>query len=159
MKIKLSVLSRLRRKLAAFSLIESVVAMGVIGTVVGAMISGVATGTFTMRMARENLRATQIMLAKLETIRLYNWDQVLSNGFVKPTFTDIYDPQGATGSQGVTYTGYVSISNCPAPISTKSYATNMRQLTITLNWKTGTLGRTRSVTTYIARDGIQNYVY
>ncbi len=35
----------------------------------------------------------------------------------------------------------------------------MRACTVTLNWKTGSIPRSRSVTTYIARDGIQNYVY
>ena len=100
------------------------------------------------------------MLAKVETIRLYRWDQVVySNNFIPATFTEVYDPQAVSGQQGVTYTGFVAISNCPAPISTKSYATNMRQCTVTVNWKTGTIPRSRSVTTFIARDGIQNYVY
>src|SRR6266487_2661671 len=95
MKIKVS-LSRIRSKLAAFSLVEVTVGLGIIGTVVGAMLSGIMTGTFTMRMARENLRATQIMLEKVETIRLYSWDQVNNkNGFNIPTdFTATYDPQG-----------------------------------------------------------------
>jgi len=60
--------------------------MGMIGTVVAAILSGIMTGTFTMRMARENLRATQIMLEKVETIRLYSWNQVTSNGFIPTDF-------------------------------------------------------------------------
>ena len=76
--------------------------MGVIGAVIGAMLSGVTTGTFTMRLTRENLRATQIMLAKLETIRLYNWNQINgSNGFVIPKFfTNAYYPPGLTTNGG-----------------------------------------------------------
>jgi hypothetical protein len=35
----------------------------------------------------------------------------------------------------------------------------MRQLTLTLNWATKGLPRTRSVTTFISKDGLQNYVY
>ena len=31
--------------------------------------------------------------------------------------------------------------------------------TVTLDWTTRGIPRTRSLTTYIARDGIQNYVY
>jgi len=95
MKIKLSTSSLVRQKLAGFSLIEATIGLGIIGTVVGAMLSGIANGTFTMRMARENLRATQIMLEKVETIRLYSWDQINSNGFIPTTFTNLYDPQGA----------------------------------------------------------------
>ena len=51
MKIRqLSLPSRTRRKLAGFSLAEATVGMGVIGTVIGAMLSGITTGTFTMQM-------------------------------------------------------------------------------------------------------------
>src|SRR6266705_5208440 len=94
MKIKVS-LSRIRSKLAAFSLVEVTVGLGIIGAVVGAMLSGIMTGTFTMRMARENLRATQIMLEKVETIRLYSWDQVNRSGFIPSDFVATYYPQGA----------------------------------------------------------------
>src|SRR5438046_4179464 len=112
MKIKLLLSSRLRAKLGGFSLIEVVVGMGIIGTVVGAMLSGVATGTFTMRMARENLRATQIMLEKVETIRLYSWDQINQSGFIPTSFNATYDPQG-TPNVGLTYTGTLSIASAP----------------------------------------------
>ena len=129
--------------------------MGVIGAVLGAMISGITTGTFTMRMARENLRATQIMLEKVETIRLYSWDQVNSNGFIPTNFTATYDPQGAP-SVGLTYTGTLHITS--APIGS-SYSNQMRMITVNLNWQTGSLPRNRSFTSYIARSGLQDYVY
>src|SRR5205807_1182296 len=90
--------SRRWRRLAGFSLLEASIGMGVIGTVIGAMLSGITTGTLTMRMTRENLRATQIMLEKVETIRLYNWDQVTTN-FIPATFTNSYDPQSVAGSE------------------------------------------------------------
>src|SRR3954454_12299018 len=126
MKIKLSLLSRRRRKLAAFSLIEATVGMGIIGTVLGAMLSGVTTGTFTMRMARENLRATQIMLEKVETIRLYSWDQINRTGFIPNTFTNTYDPMG-TPSVGLTYNGTLTIAAAPI---TSSYSNDMRMVTV-----------------------------
>ena len=91
-------------------------------------------GFFTLQLLRENQRATQILLEKVETLRLYRWDQVNStNGFIPATFTEVYDPQGATGAQGVTYNGTLAIANCAVGTS---YATNMRQLTVTLNWTT-----------------------
>src|ERR1051325_8833707 len=103
MKIKLSI-SQIRSKLAGFSLVEASIGMGLIGTVVAALLSGIMTGTFTMRLARENLRATQIMLEKVETIRLYSWDQVNRAGFIPSDFVATYDPQGAP-NVGLTYTG------------------------------------------------------
>ena len=141
-------------------MVEVVVALGILVIVGAGILGSFKYGFFAMSMARENQRATQIMLAKVETIRLYRWDQVVySNNFIPASFTEVYDPQGSSGQQGAIYTGFVSISNCPSPISTKSYATNMRACTVTLNWKTGRIPRSRTITTYIARDGIQNYVY
>ena len=155
MKIKLSHPLRHRRKLAAFSLIEATVGMGIIGTVLGAMLSGITTGTFTMRMARENLRATQIMLEKVETIRLYSWDQINSNGFIPPTFTATYDPQG-TPNVGLTYSGTMAIT--PAAIGS-SYSNDMKMVTVHLSWQTSGLQRDREFTSYISRNGLQDYIY
>src|SRR2546423_8453862 len=154
MKIKIAS-STPRRKLAAFSLVEASVGMAVIGTVVGAMLSGVTMGTFTMRMARENLRATQILLEKVETIRLYSWDQVNTSGFIPTNFTATYDPQGAP-DVGLSYSGTMRID--PAPISS-SYSNDLRMVTVHLSWKTGNLQRDREFTSFISRDGLKDYVY
>ena len=135
---------------------EVSVGMGVVGTIILALVSGFATGFFTMQLARENQRATQIMLEKMETIRLYSWDQVNTPGFIPQTFNAPYDPNAPSGEQGVSYQGTLVITNAPvAP----SYADNMRMVLVTLNWKTGNLNRTRSFSSLISRDGLQNYVY
>lgn len=155
MKIKLALSSRSRRKVAAFSLIEATVGLGVVGTVVGAMLSGITTGTFTMRMARENLRATQIMLEKVETIRLYSWDQINTAGFIPANFTATYDPKGAP-DVGLTYSGTMTIT--PAPISS-SYSNDMKMVSVHLSWQTGGVHRDRDFTSYIARNGLQDYIY
>jgi type II secretory pathway pseudopilin PulG len=146
---------RFRRKLAAFSLTEVTVSMGVIGTSMMALFSGFTSGFFTMQMARENLRATQILLEKTETIRLYSWDQVVNTpGFIPPTFTAAYDPNST--NSGIVYNGTVRIE--AVPLAT-GYSDEMRMVTIGLNWRTGSIDRNRTFTTYIARNGLQNYVY
>lgn len=155
MRIEISRSSRARRKLAAFSLVETAVGMAVIGAVLGAMLSGIVTGTFTMRLARENLRATQIMLEKVETIRLYSWDQVTTN-FIPSSFTNVYDPVAPTGQQGLAYIGTLTIG--PAPFNC-SYSDSVRQVTVNLNWQTGGLQRNRTFTSLIARNGLQDYIY
>src|SRR6266550_5024857 len=112
--MKFKLLGSRTRSRAGFSLIEAIIGMGMIGTVVGAMLSGITTGTFTMRMARENLRATQIMLEKVETIRLYSWDQINQTTpvpFIPRAFTNRYDPN-STG-QGLSYIGTISIDPVP----------------------------------------------
>jgi len=145
-----------RRRLAAFSLAEVSVGVAILGTVFAALLTGFANGMFTMQMARENLRATQIMLEKMETIRLYSWDQINSNGYIASTFTAKYDPQATSDHQGVTYAGTMLITN--APLST-SYAANMKLVVVTLNWKTGKLNRTRQFKSYVSRYGMQDYIY
>ena len=155
MKIRQFLSSPKRRLLAAFSMAEVAISMAVIGTVVGAMLTGITSGFFTMQMARENLRATQIMLEKVETIRLYTWQQVTNVGFIPTYFTNRYDPN-STNSQGLKYFGSMVITN--APVGT-SYSDNMKQLNITINWTTGQLPRTRTFTTYIAKNGLQTYIY
>lgn len=140
---------------SGFSLVEVSFGMGVVGTAAVALFSGFTSGFFTMQMARENLRATQVLLEKTETLRLYSWDQINTPGFIPQTFTAVYDPN-ATNGQGIVYTGTMIITNCPV---SASYSDEMRMATITLNWQTGSLPRTRSFTTYIARNGLQNYIY
>jgi Tfp pilus assembly protein PilV len=154
MKIRISSSGR-RGTQAGFSLVEATVAMGVIGTVVVALFSAFTGGFMNVQMGRENLRATQIMLEKMETIRLYSWDQINTPNFIPPTFTASYDPN-STNSPGLVYSGQVILTT--APINS-SYSNDMKQVTVQLNWKTGNLDRTRQFTTYICRDGLQNYIY
>ena len=158
MKIKISLASRIRKRLAAFSLVEAVIGMGVMGTVVGALMSGFTTGFFTMRMARENLRATQIMLEKMETIRLYSWQHV-TNMSPKPciprTFTNYYDPQ-TLNNRGIEYVGEMIITD--APISS-TYSNTMKLVTVRIKWKTGNLDRQREFSSYISKYGLQDYIY
>ncbi len=135
------------------------VGMAIIGTTMGALLSGFASGFFTMRMTRENLRATQIMLEKMETIRLYSWSQVTSNGFIPQTFTAPYDPQALAGQQGLTYHGRMDITDLPSGTVDPSYASNMKLVVVTLNWTTCSLNRSRQFRSYISRYGLQDYVY
>lgn len=154
MKIK-PLISHLPGSLAAFSLVEVTIGLGIIGVVIVGLFSGFSSGFFTMRMARENLRATQVMLEKVETIRLYSWDQINTPGFIPATFQATYDPQ-STNAQGLTYSGTMTI--IAAPISS-SYSNELKLVTVRVNWKTGGLDRNREFSTYIARNGLQSYIY
>jgi type II secretory pathway pseudopilin PulG len=138
------------------TLVDVVVAVAVLGIMTGAIFGSFRYGLFTLELVRENQRATQIILEKIETIRLYNWDQINSNGFIPATFTNVYDPQAISTAQGTTYNGTTTVADCP--IGT-SYAANMKVLTVSLSWNSGGIPHTRTVATYIAKDGLQNYVY
>lgn len=147
----------LKRRETGATLAEVLTATAILGTVTAGILAAVFSGFFIMERVRENQRATQIILEKVETIRLYSWSQVNSNGFIPATFSQPYDPQGNERSKGITYRGSFEISPFP---HASSYSTNMRQLTVTLRWTSErSLQRSRTFVTYIARDGLQNYVY
>jgi hypothetical protein len=142
---------------SAMTLVDVVMAVAVLGVMASGIFGSFRYGFFTLQLVRENQRATQIILEKVETIRLYSWDQIQpTNNFIPATFTDVYDPQAAANAQGTIYNGTVAVANCPL---SSSYSACLRQLTVTLSWTTRDIPHTRSLTTYIARDGIQNYVY
>lgn len=143
--------------MAAFSLFEATMAMAVMGICSLALFSGFTSGFFNIQLARENSRATQIMLEKTETLRLYNWDQINTPGFIPTNFAAKYDPNAPQGSQGLTYNGTLTIG--PAPLLSTSYSNNVRLVVVSLAWKTGGINRNREFTTYVARNGLQTYIY
>jgi len=139
------------------TLVDVIMAVAIIAIIATGIVGALSYGFFTMGTVRENQRATQIMLETLETIRLYNWSQVNSNGFIPSSFSSVYDPQSAPGSQGLTYYGQIIKSNGPSIGA--SINSNMVQLDISLRWTNRNIPHFRTVTTYIAKDGIQNYVF
>ena len=58
----------------AFTLPEVMVAAGVGAVLFVSLYLGIAQGAVVVQSCRENLRATQILQEKMETIRLYTWD-------------------------------------------------------------------------------------
>lgn len=131
-----------------FTLIEPVVGIGILVVLIVAFYSGVSQGIFTMRMARENQQATQIMLQKTETVRLCKWSQITNNFIPTNTFT-------TTCPSGVIYTGRITVAN--APVSAP-YSNSLKLVTINVTWNTGGVPRSRQMRTLISRWGINNYV-
>jgi hypothetical protein len=142
---------------AAFTLAEVVVAAMLFAIVVLAAYWGIIQGCNLIETTRENERATQILLDKAEILRLYTWDELTNMTFTPLSFTDSYDPSGATnGNEALTYYGSVSIASAPM---TESYATDMRLLTFQLNWTNNDLDHQRQFTTLVSRYGEHNYIY
>ena len=112
-----------------------------------------SSGFQFVQLCRENQRAGQILTEKLETIRLYTWDQVNTSGFVPTNFTATFYPPSQTNS-GLVYTGTIEIVPVPA---TETYSNDLRQVNVSLNWASGRTVRTRAMTTMISQYGIQNY--
>jgi Tfp pilus assembly protein PilV len=143
-----------KAKVCGFGLTEALFGVLVMGIVFVALYAGMASGFQSVRAARENLRATQILLEKFETIRLYNWDQITNSGFVPSAFTNTFAP--SQSSRGIEYVGRVTITtNMPI---TEVYKDDMRMVVINLSWTSGSHPQSRTFTNFVARYGLQNYI-
>src|SRR5882757_449500 len=80
--------ARRQRGTAAFTLIEVVVAVSVILITFVTIFSIMTMGLSITQLSREDLRATQIMLDKMEGVRLYNWDQLTNSSILQPSFSN-----------------------------------------------------------------------
>lgn len=127
-----------------FALIEIMIAGCILGMSVVSLYSGYSFGFSLIRVSQEDVRADQILLQKMETLRVYPWSQTApGSGIIPTTFTI---------SNGVVYNGRIAIT--PAPVS-ESYSNTLRQVTVSLNWISGGVTRSRSMTTFVSQNGIQ----
>jgi prepilin-type N-terminal cleavage/methylation domain-containing protein len=148
-----------RNRLHAFTLAEVMVAVGIIAVTFVSLYAGITFCFGVATLERENLRATQIMLQRMEGIRLFNWNQLTNTTLNPATFEEQYFPgSGNVPASGIIYTGEVEVANVvldpPA-----SYSANLKQVIVTVRWASGNVPRVRSISTFVAKDGIQNYVY
>ena len=148
---------------SAFTLTEQMTALAIICLVFTVLHVGIAQSFAVIRTCRESLRATQILEEKMETVRLYNWDQINDNGsppdntpFIPRTISDDYDPNGTDGHKGVHYTGTLTVSD--SGIS-EAYSGDLKLFVATLDWTNGGVTHHREMRTFASRWGLQNYVY
>lgn len=149
---------------AGFSLLEVLIAVTVMAIIYAGLFVGVTTTFNLLQTTRENLRATQIMVSRLERLRLCAWsdDQLFNTNVVPVKFTDSFYPLGLNSStnSGTVYVGTMTIAKAPNLNPAASYRTNMALVTVTVSWTNGINNvHTRSMCTYVARYGMQNYVY
>lgn len=164
-----------------FNLVEAAVALGLVALVVGALYAGMTQVITHSQNARENLRATQILLEKLETIRLYTWQQIgepfdpddpedwsdpfdaedphtaddEAEPFVLPTtFTVPFTP-GSTNPNELRYFGTLTLTNVPF---SEPYAGQLLLVTATVRWTNNGRPHQRQMQTLFAKYGIQNNI-
>ncbi len=169
MKLRPVIPSLAAKRSHAFSLIEAMVSACVVGVLFTSLYAGITAGFGALNSARENLRATQVMIDKMETLRLYSWTQLATFGsstsYIPTTFVESFYPTStnytlstvstnATGS-GFIYYGTVAIGSAGF---TQNYSNSMKLVTITLRWTNG-VPRSQSMSTYVGQYGIQNYIY
>ncbi len=160
--MKLTLLQGQRRRCIAYTVVELVVAVALLGIMFVSLFGGMSSGFAITQVARENLRATQILLERMEGIRLFTWEELCYSNWIPANFTGYYYPLGNTNageSLGLVYTGTMTVTPNPVMNPPASYSTNMAAVVATINWVSANVPRTRTMVTYVARNGIQNYVY
>ena len=113
-----------------------------------------ASGTKIARLTQENVRAAQILTEKMELMRLYSWQQITNSNSIPAAFTSGFFDNPV--NQGTTYAGTVSIA--AAPFS-NNYSPAIRLVTIQVNWVSGNIARSRTMSTLVSSNGLQAYVY
>lgn len=131
-----------------FTLAETVVATLLLTLAIVALYAAFAFGFGTMKLCQEDLRAGQILVQKLETLRVYEWSK-LTNGYLPTELTASFSTDG-----GVSYD--VAIEVARAPVA-ESYSDTLRQVTVSLAWESGGALRNRAMTTFVSQDGLQTY--
>lgn len=131
---------------------------------------GISYGFATLQLARENLRANQIMVEKLETIRLYTWEQISSNGFIPASFQEKFFPadvhangdgDGDGGGDGqavqdsLVYQGTISITDANFQ---EGYSTNLKIVRVSVVWTNANVAREREIETLVSKYGVQNQI-
>jgi len=122
------------------------------------LFTGLANSFSTVQATRENLRATQIIVQRMEALRLASYKTLQDPAAYPTNYTEYYCPSGQAGSKGTAYTIQYNWTNGLSSLP-PSYRSNMMLVTITASWNSGNVQRTRSMQSYVARYGIQRYVY
>ena len=148
----------------AYTLAEVLISMFVVALMLTSLYAGFSSGFSLVKLARENLRATQILVQKTEAVRIFRWSQVTNSAYLPTSFIDYYNPSGTNnGTYGALYQGSVSIA-APSGIPA-DYQDRMRAIIVTLFWTNSISGssnvivRSRQMQTYVARYGMQTYIY
>jgi type II secretory pathway pseudopilin PulG len=149
-----------------FTIIEALVSAAIAAILFVSLFYGLSEGYSIIQFQRENLRATQIMISRMEGLRLCLWstNQLFNTTVVPNTFTDYFYPSqlGGFPSNDVTYNGTMTITTNPSCINA-GYSNNMALVVVTVNWndiKNGQINaHTKTMSTYVAQYGVQTYVY
>ena len=132
----------------AFTIVETVVATLLLTSSVLALYAAFSFGFRVIKLSQEDLRADQVLVQNLETLRVYDWSKVTS-GFIPTNITESFSENG-----GVTYDVAIEITSAPV---IESYSDKLRQVTVSLSWESGGAFRNRSMTTFVSKDGLQTY--
>src|SRR5262245_32318460 len=114
--------TRARKMASGFTLVETIVATMVAATMLSAHYLAFASGFALMTVSREDLRATQIMLQRMEAVRLAGYYQLTNTSKFPASVTQYYDESGST-NRGTAYTVTHQVATPASPGIPPSYKT------------------------------------
>jgi type II secretory pathway pseudopilin PulG len=135
----------------AFTLVEVVIGAAIVAFTMVALYGAFSFGFSTIKLSQEELRADQILVQKLETLRVYDWTNIINN-YLPTNFTGYYSTNG-----GITYDGSLSVTPFVPSAASETYTDSLRQVTVSVDWISGGVPRARSMTTLVSQYGIQTY--
>jgi type II secretory pathway pseudopilin PulG len=179
MNVNRPTLSPARPNAVAFSLVETLIATLVVGIVAISLYGGFSAGFSAIVLSKENMRATQIMMEKVEFIRLLTWDQVAEDydpdeedelmeagdghlpgelviepRFIMPSnFTARFVPGD---EKSTAYSGTVKVEDLP--LSSEAYTNQIKLITVDITWTNASRVRTQRMQTLFSRYGMQNNI-
>lgn len=159
MKMRLKLKNSVGSNTSGFTLVEAMVAMILGATIFAAIHTGLAWGFGTVQSNRANLRATQILVKRAESIRLCPFDKITNTTYNPASFTEYFDPKDqSTGGGGTVYNGSFSATVPPVGSIPEAYRANMLLVTIGVSWTSGNTPHSRSIQTYVTRKGLDEYI-
>jgi Tfp pilus assembly protein PilE len=142
--------SKVARSCGGFTLVEAVFAVLAAAVMLIALYASFTTGFSILKVTREDLRATQIILDRMERVRLSPYTQLANQSVYPASLTE------TNGPGGTAYT--VTFATAPRATLSPFYRSNVLEVTVEVAWQSGNVKRKRSMQTYVARSGIQSYV-
>jgi hypothetical protein len=127
----------------------------ILGVTIAALCGGFSFGFNSIKLSQEEVRADQILVQKLESLRIYQFTNV--NSFYIPTnFTAYYSQSNAV--HGVTYNGTIAISPfVPSLAAPEAYSNTLKQVTASISWFSGGMNHTRTMMTLVSTNGLSTF--
>jgi prepilin-type N-terminal cleavage/methylation domain-containing protein len=138
-----------------FTLVEVLVGVVLLAVMFTVFYVGITAGFGIIQLARENLRATQILQEKTETLRLLTWEDLQQ---MQRSMTEPFYAPGSDLESSLNYDLRVEIPDT-SPIQDASYAPDIKLVRVEATWMSGGVERRRSMSTYVSRYGLHRYRY
>jgi Tfp pilus assembly protein PilV len=141
---------------AAFTLAEAMVAIAAGAVLLTALYGAITYSYGAIKLAREDLRATQVLVEQMEKVRLTPYANL--GNFT----TNVPMANGGSGTYTISLTtGTPTMAQLTPPgLSNPNvlYASSMLRITATATWTNNNIPRVRTMQTYAARNGAQGYI-